>query len=150
MSGETVVTVVGNLTADPELRYTQNGKAVASLTVAAGERQFDREANEWKDGDSLFLRCSVWGEVAERVALSLHKGNRVMVTGALKQRSYQTKPTDGTPPENRTSFELRVIEIGASLKYATVAITRVPREDAAAGAHASVQTDSFLPAGAKA
>jgi single-strand DNA-binding protein len=119
MAGETVITVVGNLTSDPELRYTQNGLAVANFTIASTPRSFDRASNDWKDGDALFLRASVWREFAEHVAGSLTKGSRVIATGRLKQRSYETK--EG---EKRTSIELEVDEIGPSLRYATAQITR--------------------------
>src|ERR1700743_1950581 len=119
MAGETVITVVGNLTSDPELRYTQNGLAVANFTIASTPRTFDRAANDWKDGDALFLRASVWREFAEHVAGSLTKGSRVIATGRLKQRSYETK--EG---EKRTSIELEVDEIGPSLRYATAQVTR--------------------------
>jgi len=119
MGGETIVTVVGNLTADPELRYTQNGLAVANFTIASTPRTFDRQANEWKDGEALFLRASVWREFAEHVAGSLTKGSRVIAQGRLKQRSYETK--EG---EKRTSIELEIDEIGPSLRYATAQITR--------------------------
>jgi single-strand DNA-binding protein len=119
MAGETVITVVGNLTSDPELRYTQNGLAVANFTIASTPRSFDRASNDWKDGDALFLRASVWREFAEHVAGSLTKGSRVIATGRLKQRSYETK--EG---EKRTSIELEVDEIGPSLRYATSQVTR--------------------------
>lgn len=119
MAGETFITVVGNLTNDPELRYTQNGLAVANFTVASTPRNFDRTTNEWKDGEALFLRASVWREAAEHVASSLSKGSRVIASGRLKQRSYETK--EG---ERRTSIELEVDEIGPSLRYATAQITR--------------------------
>ena len=119
MAGETVITVVGNLTADPELRYTQNGLAVANFTIASTPRTFDRQANEWKDGEALFLRASVWREFAEHVAGSLTKGSRVIAQGRLKQRSYETK--EG---EKRTSMELEIDEIGPSLRYATAQVTR--------------------------
>jgi len=119
MAGETVITVVGNLTSDPELRYTQNGLAVANFTIASTPRTLDRGSNEWKDGEALFLRASVWREFAEHVAGSLTKGSRVIVQGRLKQRSYETK--EG---EKRTSFELEVDEIGPSLRYATAQVTR--------------------------
>src|ERR1700754_267513 len=109
MAGETVITVVGNLTADPELRFTPSGAAVANFTVASTPRTFDRQTNEWKDGDALFLRCSIWRQSAEQVAESLPKGMRVIVNGRLRQRSYQTK--EG---ENRTVVELDVEEIGPS------------------------------------
>lgn len=119
MAGETVITVVGNLTADPELRYTQNGLPVANFTIASTPRTFDRQANEWKDGEALFLRASVWREFAEHVAGSLTKGMRVVAQGRLKQRSYQDR--DGN---NRVSIELEVDEIGPSLRYATAQVTR--------------------------
>ena len=119
MAGETVITVVGNLTADPELRYTQNGLPVANFTIASTPRTFDRQANEWKDGDPLFLRASVWRDFAEHVAGSLTKGMRVVATGRLRQRSYQDR--EG---QNRTAIELEVDEIGPSLRYATAQVTR--------------------------
>lgn len=119
MAGETIITVVGNLTADPELRYTQTGLAVANFTIASTPRNFDRATNEWKDGEALFLRASVWREFAENVAGTLSKGSRVIATGRLKQRSYETK--EG---EKRTSFEIEVDEIGPSLRYATAQVTR--------------------------
>lgn len=120
MTGETVLTVVGNLTADPEIRYTQMGMAVANFTIASTPRMFDRQSNEWKDGDALFLRASVWREFAEHVAGSLTKGSRVIATGRLRQRTYQDR--EG---QNRTSIELEVDEIGPSLRYATATVTRV-------------------------
>jgi single-strand DNA-binding protein len=125
MAGETVITVVGNLTADPELRYTQNGLPVANFTIASTPRTFDRQANEWKDGDALFLRASVWREFAEHVAGSLQKGSRVIATGRLKQRSYQDREGN-----NRTSIELEVDEIGPSLRYATAQVTRAASNSA--------------------
>ena len=124
MAGETIITLIGNLTGDPELRYTQNGLAVANFTIASTPRTFDRASNEWKDGEPLFIRASIWREAAEHVAASLTKGARVIARGALKQRSYETKPTDGRAPEKRTSFELEVDEIGPSLRYATAQVTR--------------------------
>jgi single-strand DNA-binding protein len=122
MAGETVITVVGNLTDDPELRFTPSGAAVASFTVASTPRTFDRTSNEWKDGDALFLRCSIWRQAAENVAESLTKGMRVVVQGRLKQRSYETR--EG---EKRTVVELDVEEIGPSLKYATAKVTKASR-----------------------
>jgi single-strand DNA-binding protein len=119
MAGETIITVVGNLTADPELRYTQNGVAVANFTIASTPRLFDRPSGEWKDGEALFMRASVWREFAEHVASSLTKGSRVIATGRLRQRSYETK--EG---EKRTSIELEVDEVGPSLRYATAQIQR--------------------------
>ena len=128
MAGETIITVVGNLTADPELRYTQNGLAVANFTIASTPRTFDRQANEWKDGEALFLRASVWREFAEHVAGSLTKGSRVIASGRLKQRSYETK--EG---EKRTTIELEVDEIGPSLRYATASVTRAQSNRGAVG-----------------
>lgn len=119
MAGETIITVVGNLTADPELRYTQNGLPVANFTIASTPRTLDRASNEWKDGEALFLRASVWREFAEHVAGSLTKGMRVVATGRLRQRSYQDREGN-----NRTSIELEVDEIGPSLRYATAQVTR--------------------------
>jgi len=119
MAGETVLTVVGNLTADPELRYTQAGIAVCNFTVASTPRSFDKAKSDWVDGETLFLRASVWREFGENVAESLTKGNRVVVSGRLKQTSYETK--EG---EKRTVIELDVDEIGPSLRYATAEVTR--------------------------
>ncbi|HEY0238891.1 MAG TPA: single-stranded DNA-binding protein [Friedmanniella sp.] len=122
MAGETTITVIGNLTADPELRFTPSGAAVANFTVASTPRTFDRQSNEWKDGDTLFLRCSIWREAAENVAESLTKGTRVIVSGRLVQRSYETR--EG---EKRTVYELQVDEVGPSLRYASAKITRTQR-----------------------
>jgi single-strand DNA-binding protein len=122
VAGETVITVVGNLTGDPELRFTPSGAAVASFTVASTPRTLDKATNEWKDGDALFLRCSIWRQAAENVAESLQKGMRVVVQGRLKQRSYETK--EG---EKRTSYELDVEEVGPSLKYATAKVNKTTR-----------------------
>jgi single-strand DNA-binding protein len=122
MSNETTITVIGNLTNDPELRFTPSGSAVANFTVASTPRTFDKNSNEWKDGESLFLRCSVWRETAENVAESLTKGMRVILSGDLKQRSYETK--EG---EKRTVIELEVQEIGPSLKYANAKVNRTQR-----------------------
>jgi single-strand DNA-binding protein len=122
MAGETTITVVGNLTADPELRFTQSGAAVASFTVASTPRTFDKASGEWKDGEALFLRCNVWRQVAENVAESLTRGSRVLVTGRLRQRSFETK--EG---EKRTVMELEVDEIGPSLRYATAKVNKVSR-----------------------
>lgn len=126
MAGETVITVVGNLTSDPELRYTQNGLAVANFTIASTPRNYDRQSSEWKDGETLFLRASVWREFAEHVAGSLTKGTRVIATGRLRQRSYETKPDNNGNGggEKRTSMELEIDEIGPSLRYATASLTR--------------------------
>ena len=122
MAGETVITVIGNLTGDPELRFTPSGAAVASFTVASTPRTLDKATNEWKDGEALFLRCSIWRQAAENVAESLQKGMRVIVSGRLQQRSYDTK--EG---EKRTVIELQVDEIGPSLKYATAKVNRTTR-----------------------
>lgn len=128
MAGETVITVVGNLTADPELRYTQSGQAVANFTIASTPRTLDRQTNEWKDGEALFLRASCWREFAEHVAGSLTKGSRVIAQGRLKQRSFQDR--DGN---NRVSIELDIDEIGPSLRYATAQVTRAPGGSGQAG-----------------
>jgi single-strand DNA-binding protein len=123
MAGDTTITVIGNLTADPELRFTPSGAAVANFTVASTPRTFDRQSNEWKDGDTLFLRCSIWREAAENVAESLTKGTRVIVSGRLVQRSYETR--EG---EKRTVYELQVDEVGPSLRYASAKVTRTQRQ----------------------
>lgn len=119
MAGETQITLVGNLTADPELRFTPSGAAVANFTVASTPRTFDRQTSEWRDGDAMFLNCSVWRQAAENVAESLTKGMRVVVQGRLKSRSYETR--EG---ERRTVFEVEVEEIGPSLRYASAKVTR--------------------------
>lgn len=120
--GDTTITVVGNLTADPDLRFTPSGAAVANFTVASTPRVFDRQSNEWKDGDALFLRCNIWREAAENVAESLTRGSRVIVTGRLRQRSFETR--EG---EKRTVYEVEVDEVGPSLRYATAKINKVSR-----------------------
>jgi len=122
MAGDTVITVIGNLTADPELRFTPAGAAVANFTVASTPRVFDRNTNEWKDGEALFLRCNIWREAAENVAESLTRGARVIVSGRLKQRSYETR--EG---EKRTVVELEVDEVGPSLRYATAKVNKAGR-----------------------
>ena len=127
MAGETVITVIGNLTADPELRWTQSGAAVADFTVASTPRTYDRNAGEWRDGDTLFMRCSVWRETAENVAESLRKGMRVIVQGRLTQRSYDTQQG-----ERRTVVELQVDEVGPSLRRARAQVTRVQAQAASA------------------
>lgn len=119
MAGETIITVVGNLTADPELRFTPAGAPVANFTIASTPRTFDRQTSEWKDGEALFLRCSLWRDAAENVAESLQKGMRVIASGRLTQRSYETR--EG---ERRTVVELQVDEIGPSLRYATAKVAR--------------------------
>jgi single-strand DNA-binding protein len=128
MAGETVITVIGNLTNDPELRFTPSGSAVANFTIASTPRTFDRNSNEWKDGEALFLRSAVWKEAAENVAESLTKGMRVIASGRLKQRSYETK--EG---EKRTVIEFEVDEIGPSLKYANAKVSRTQRKDNGGG-----------------
>ena len=127
MAGETVITVVGNLTGDPELRFTPSGAAVANFTVASTPRTLDKATNEWKDGEALFLRCSIWRQAAENVAESLQKGMRVVVQGRLKQRSYEVNG------EKRTSVELDVEEIGPSLKYATAKVNKTTRGSGGGG-----------------
>ncbi|NTW39250.1 MAG: single-stranded DNA-binding protein [Cellulomonadaceae bacterium] len=128
MAGDTVITVIGNLTGDPELRFTPSGAAVANFTVASTPRTFDRQSNEWKDGDTLFMRCSIWREAAENVAESLTKGTRVIASGRLVQRSYDTR--EG---EKRTVVELQVDEIGPSLRYASAKVTRAQRSGGGGG-----------------
>ncbi|MGZ8177820.1 single-stranded DNA-binding protein [Williamsia sp. SKLECPSW1] len=132
MAGDTILTVIGNLTADPELRFTPSGAAVANFTVASTPRMFDRQSNEWKDGEALFMRCSIWREAAENVAESLTKGARVIVSGRLKQRSYETR--EG---EKRTVVELEVDEIGPSLRYATAKVNRASRGGGGGGNYGS-------------
>lgn len=128
MAGDTTITVVGNLTADPELRFTPSGAAVANFTVASTPRIYDRQSGEWKDGEALFLRCNIWREAAENVAESLTRGARVIVTGRLKQRSFETR--EG---EKRTVVEVEVDEIGPSLKYATAKVNKASRSGGGGG-----------------
>lgn len=127
MAGETVITVIGNLTADPELRFTPQGVAVANFTVASTPRTYDKNTSSWVDGDALFLRCNIWREAAENVTESLGRGDRVIVSGRLQQRSYETK--EG---EKRTVMELTVDEIGPSLKWATAKVNRIQRSGSGA------------------
>ena len=122
MAGETVITVVGNLTSDPELKFTPSGAAVANFTVASTPRTFDKQTNEWKDGDPLFIRCDAWRQMAENVAESLQKGQRVVVTGSLKVRNFERQ--DGS---KGTSVEMNVDEVGPSLKWATAKVTKTSR-----------------------
>src|SRR5690625_4992997 len=122
MAGETIITIVGNLTDDPELRFTPSGAAVANFTIASTPRFFDRQTNEWRDGDALFLRCSIWRQAAENVAESLQRGARVVAQGRLRQRSFETR--EG---EKRTVVEMDVDEIGPSLRYATAKVSKVSR-----------------------
>jgi len=128
MAGDTVITVIGNITGDPELRFTPSGAAVANFTVASTPRAFDRQSNEWKDGETLFMRCSVWRDAAENVAESLNRGTRVIVSGRLKSRSYETK--EG---EKRTVIELEVDEVGPSLRYASAKVTKTQRGNGGGG-----------------
>ena len=128
MAGDTIITVVGNLTADPELRFTPSGAAVANFTVASTPRMFDRQTNEWKDGEALFMRCNVWRQAAENVAESLQRGMRVIVQGRLKQRSYETK--EG---EKRTVYEVEVDEVGPSLRNASAKVTKTQRSGGSGG-----------------
>src|SRR5690554_4499925 len=127
MAGETQITVIGNLTGDPELRFIQSGAAVANFTVASTPRTFDRQTNEWKDGETLFMRCSLWREAAENVAESLTKGMRVIVTGRLVSRSWEANG------EKRTVSEIQVDEVGPSLRYATAKVTRTQRSGGSGG-----------------
>ena len=142
MSGETVITIVGNLTADPELRWTQSGSPVASFTIASTPRSFDRQSAEWKDGETLFMRCTAWREMAENIAETLRKGSRTMVRGRLVQRSFETREGD-----RRTVVELQADEVGVSLRYARAQVTRTGGQQGqpAAGsafAPASVEQES--------
>ncbi|MBC7463059.1 MAG: single-stranded DNA-binding protein [Actinobacteria bacterium] len=136
-AGDTNITMIGNLVDDPELRFTPSGFAVANFTVASTPRTFDRKTNEWKDGDTLFLRCSLWREAAENVAETLSKGTRVILSGRLKQRSYETK--EG---EKRTIFEVEVDEVGPSLRYATAKITKTTRQGGAPGGFSAGSSDT--------
>ncbi|GAA1906274.1 single-stranded DNA-binding protein [Nocardioides lentus] len=128
MAGDTVITVVGNLVDDPELRFTPSGAAVANFRIASTPRTFDRQSNEWKDGEALFLSCAVWRQYAENVAESLTKGARVIVQGRLKQRSYDTQQG-----EKRTVYELDVEEVGPALRYSTAKVTRTQRSGGGGG-----------------
>jgi single-strand DNA-binding protein len=128
MAGETQITVVGNLVDDPELRFTPSGAAVANFRIASTPRTFNRQTNEWEDGDTLFLTCSVWRQAAENVAESLTRGTRVIVQGRLKARTYETR--EG---EKRTVFEVDVDEVGPSLRSATAKVTRASRQGGAGG-----------------
>ncbi|WP_252975294.1 single-stranded DNA-binding protein [Janibacter melonis] len=123
MAGDTVITIIGNLTGDPELRFTPSGAAVANFTVASTPRQFDRQSNEWKDGETLFMRCSVWREAAENVAESLTRGSRVVVQGRLVSRSWEDKESG----QKRSVMEMQVDEVGPSLRYATAKVTKTQR-----------------------
>ncbi len=132
MAGDTTITVIGNLTDDPELRFTPSGAAVAKFRVASTPRFLDRQSGEWKDGEPLFLACNIWRDAAEHVAESLQRGTRVIVTGRLRQRSYETR--EG---EKRTVIELEVDEIGPSLRYATAKVQKMARSGGGGGFGAS-------------
>jgi len=132
MAGDTIITVIGNLTDDPELRFTPSGAAVAKFRVASTPRVMDRQSGEWKDGEPLFLSCSVWRQAAENVAESLQRGARVIVSGRLRQRSYETR--EG---EKRTVYELEVDEIGPSLRYATAKVQKMSRSGGSGGGFGS-------------
>lgn len=142
MANETTITVVGNLVADPELRFTPSGAAVANFTIASTPRTFDRATGEWKDGDALFLRASIWRQPAENVAESLTRGARVIVTGRLKQRSFETK--EG---EKRTVVELDADEIGPSLRFATATVNKATRKTETAGTADDQWSSQPSPAG---
>ncbi|CAN5661476.1 single-stranded DNA-binding protein [soil metagenome] len=142
MAGETVITLVGNLVDDPELRFTPSGAAVASFRLASTPRTYDRQSGEWKDGESLFLTCSVWRQAAENTAESLQKGMRVIVQGRLKQRSYETR--EG---EKRTVYEIDVDEVGPSLRSATAKVARTQRSGAGGGGFGGGQSSSSQDSG---
>ena len=137
-AGDTTITMIGNLVDDPELRFTPSGAAVAKFRVASTPRYLDKATNEWKDGESLFLQCQIWRQAAENVAESLTKGMRVILSGRLTQRSYETK--EG---EKRTVFEVEVDEVGPSLRNATAKVTRTQRAGGSGGAAAPAAADSF-------
>jgi single-strand DNA-binding protein len=141
MAGETLITVIGNLTDDPELRFTPNGAAVAKFRVASTPRSFDKASGEWKDGEALFLPCSAWRDLAEHVAESLQRGARVIVTGRLKQRTYETK--EG---EKRTVYELDVDEVGPSLRYATATVKKMARSSGGQAPRGGGQGDPWATA----
>ena len=142
MANETLITIVGNMVSDPEIRFTQNGLPVANFTIASTPRHFDKAKNEWVDDDALFLRASIWRDFAENVAASLTKGTRVIATGRLKQRSYEDKEGN-----KRTVVELEVDEIGPSLRYAQAAVQRVQRDNSQTrqqpSAYQSEQSDAW-------
>ena len=139
-AGDTQITLIGNLTNDPELRFTPSGAAVAKFTVASTPRYMDRQTNEWKDGDTLFLQCQIWRQAAENVAETLTRGMRVIVSGRLKQRSYETK--EG---EKRTVFEVEVDEVGPSLRNATAKVTKTTRQGGSNGGFSAPTESSDDP-----
>ncbi len=134
MAGDTVITIIGNLTSDPELRFTPSGAAVANFTIASTPRTFDRQTSDWKDGETLFMRCSIWREAAENVAESLTRGTAVIATGRLQSRTFDTK--EG---EKRTVVELSVDEIGPSLRRATAKVVKAQRGGSGGGFSAPAQ-----------
>lgn len=142
MSGETTITVVGNLTGDPELRFTPQGQAVANFTVASTPRRMNRQTREWEDGDTLFLRCTAWRDMAEHISESLAKGTRVIVQGNLEQRSYEDR--DG---QKRTVVELQVLEVGPSLKNATATVARAQRSRGTGGGFSGGGDDAWAGGG---
>lgn len=138
MSGDTPITIVGNVVAEPELRFTPAGAAVCNFRIASTPRKFNSQTNQWEEGEALFLTCNVWRQAAENVAESIHKGMRVIVNGKLRQRSYQTKEGD-----QRQSYEVEVDEVGPSLKYASASVTRNPRDDQPTDGAPSAQQGGF-------
>lgn len=138
MAGDTIITVIGNVTSDPELRFTQNGHAVANFTVASTPRTFDRQSGEWKDGEATFLRCNIWRQAAENLAESVTRGARLIVQGRLKQRSYETR--EG---EKRTVMELEVDEVGPSLRFATAKVNKVSRGQGASTSNGTPADDPW-------
>lgn len=142
MANDTVITVVGNTTADPELRFLNSGVAVANFTVASTPRSFDKQSGEWKDGEALFLRCNAWRDYAEHVAESLSRGMRVVVTGRLKQRNWEDKEGN-----KRTSYELDVEEVGPSLRYATAKVQKMQRQSAGQTDGSAWDTPNAVPNG---
>ncbi|PSL01330.1 single-strand binding protein [Haloactinopolyspora alba] len=142
MAGETVITIVGNLTDDPELRFTPSGAAVANFTIASTPRTFNRQTSTWEDGDALFMRCSVWRQAAESVAESLQRGMRVIAQGRLRQRSFETR--EG---EKRTVVEMEVDEVGPSLRFATAKVTKTQRSGGGGGGFGGGGSPSGAPAG---
>jgi single-strand DNA-binding protein len=142
MAGDTVITVIGNLVDDPELRFTPSGAAVANFRIASTPRTFDKQTNEWKDGETLWLGCAVWRQAAENVAESLTKGTRVIVQGRLKSRSYETR--EG---EKRTVFEIDVDEVGPSLKTATAKVNRANRSGGQGGGFSGGQSSGGQSSG---
>lgn len=145
MAGETIITVIGNLTDDPELKFTPSGAAVANFTVASTPRTFDKQSNEWKDGDALFLRCAAWRQLAENCAESLTKGQRVIVTGALRVRQYERQ--DGS---KGTSVEMNVDEVGPSLRFATAKVTKATRSGGGGGGGMDNPWSQSAPSGSPA